>query len=184
MSLFDFDRFNGFMRHGLDDLLFSDLWEHYIFNESDLHSAAYFYIREYFNKNERPNIYVRCEPQLARMKPDIVIFDKAEPIYAIEFKFFTKPDSINEEALFRDLDKLAKIVGRFDSMKWGFFYMVHDGEEPYTLSNPSLRRRGYERISVSTINLRRREDTGRRRNNYDCWRMEFDALLSLHRKHA
>jgi hypothetical protein len=184
MSVFDFDRFNGFMRQSLDDLLFNDLWNHDIFNESDLHSAAYFYIRTYFEKNERSNIYVRCEPQLAGMKPDIVIYDRAKPIYGVEFKFFTKPDFINEEAVFKDLDKLAEIVSRFDSMKWGFFYLVHDGEESYTFSNPSLRRRGYEKISFSTVNLRRKEENGRRRNNYDEWRAEFDKLVSLHREHA
>ena len=184
MSVFDFDRFNGFMRQSLDDLLLNDLWNHDIFNESDLHSAAYFYIRTYFEKSERSNIYVRCEPQLAGMKPDIVIYDRAKPIYGVEFKFFTKPDFINEKTVFKDLDKLAEIVSRFDSMKWGFFYLVHDGEESCTLSNPSLRRRGYEKISFSTVNLRRQEENGRRRNNYDEWRAEFDKLVSLHREHA
>jgi hypothetical protein len=118
------------------------------------------------------------------MKPDIVIYDKAKPIYAVEFKFFTKPDFVNEEAIFTDLNKLAEIVNQFDSMKWGFFYLVHDGEESYTFSNPSLRRRGYDKISFSTINLRRKEGTERRRTNYDAWRAEFDKLMELHREHA
>ena len=47
---------------GLDRLLFDDIWNLDVFNESDLHSAAYFYIRTYFQKNGRSNIYVRCEP--------------------------------------------------------------------------------------------------------------------------
>lgn len=184
MKLFDFDRFNGFIHQSLDDLLLNDLWNHDIFNESDLHSAAYFYIRTFFEKNERQNIYVRCEPQLAGMKPDIVIYDKAKPIYTVEFKFFTKQDYVNEESVFKDLDNLAEIVNRFNSMKWGFFYLVHDSEESYTFSNPTLRRRGYEKISFSTINLRRKEGTERRRTNYDAWRAEFDKLVELHREHA
>ena len=184
MKLYDFDRFNGFMRQSLNDLLFNDLWNHDIFNESDLHSAAYFYIRTFFQKNERPNIYVRCEPQLAGMKPDIVIYDQAKPIYAVEFKFFTKKDYVNEEGVFNDLAKLDKIVTRFNSMKWGFFYLVQDSEESYTFSNPSLRRHGYEKVSFSTINLRRKEGTDRRRTNYDAWRAEFDKLVDLHREHS
>lgn len=151
--------------------------------KADLHSAAYFCIRTFFAKNQRPNIYVRCEPHLAGMKPDIVIYDRAKPIYVVEFKFFTKPNYVNEEAIFTDLDKLA-VVNEFDSMKWSFFYLVHDGEESYTFSNTRLRNRGYENISFSTINLRRKEGTQRRRTNYDDWRAEFDKLVELHRKHA
>lgn len=167
MGVFDFDRFNGFVRSGLDNL-----------------PAAYFYIREYVAKNKRQSIYVRCEPQLAGMKPDIVINDRAKPIYAIEFKYFTKPDYINKEAMYKDLDKLREIMNGFDSTRWGFFYLVHDSEETYTFSDAMLRRLGYGKISVTTINLRRKEDTGRRRNGYDEWREEFDKLLASHREHA
>ena len=53
MKQFDFDRFNGFMRSGLDDLLLTDLWNLDVSNESDLHSAAYFYIRKFFQQNGR-----------------------------------------------------------------------------------------------------------------------------------
>jgi len=184
MRQFNFPRFNGFMNHRLDNLLCADLVNFDIFNESDLHSAAYFYIRDFFRKNERSHIYVRCEPTLARKKPDIVIYNRAKPIYAVEFKVFTKQDDVNEKKVFEDLDKLAEVVNRFESMKWGFFYLVHDSEESYTLSNPALRKRGYDNISMSTINARRKEDTGRRRHNYDKWRAEFDNLSARQREHA
>jgi hypothetical protein len=172
------------MHHRLNDLLLSDVWNFDVFNESDLHSAAHGYIRSFFQRNGRSNIYVRCEPRLAGMKPDIVIFDRGNPIYTVEFKFFTKQDYVNEEAVFKDLEKLAKVVNRFGSMKWGFFYLVHDSEDSYTFPNPALRKRGYENISVSTINVRRKEGTGRRRTNYDDWRKEFDRLIAQHREHA
>lgn len=184
MKQFDFDRFNGFMRSGLDNLLFDDLWNLHVFNESDLHSAAYFYIRKFFQQNERSNIYVRCEPTLARKKPDIVIFNRDRPIYAVEFKVFTEKNHVNESKVFEDLDKLAAGMNRFESMKWGFFYLVHDSEESYTLSNSALRKRGYENISMTTINARRKEDTGRRRHNYDEWRSEFDNLITQQREYA
>jgi hypothetical protein len=121
MSAFDFDRFNGFARRGLDDLLLDDLRGHYIFNESDMHSAAYYYIREYFAKKERSRMYVRCEPRIAGMKPDIVVFESGLPVYALEFKLFATPDSINEDLIWADLDKLAELVDGFDSMRWGFW---------------------------------------------------------------
>ena len=102
--VFDFERFNGFARSGLDDLLFKDLWNHDIFNESDMHSAAYYYIRKYFAAQGRSNIYVRCEPHVGGMMPDIVVFDSGNPVYALEFKFFSRPDHINEEAILSDLE--------------------------------------------------------------------------------
>ena len=184
MKQFDFVRFNGFMRHGLDELLLNDLLNHDIFNESDLHSAAYVYIRAFFRKNERSHIYVRCEPHLAGMKPDIVIFNRTKPIYAVEFKCSMKQDYVNDETVFKDLDKLAEVVNRFESVKRGFFYLVHDSEESYKISNSALKKRGYENISMSTINARRNEKTGRRRHNYDSWREEFDSLIAQQRESA
>lgn len=184
MKQFDFGRFNGFMGNGLEDLLLKDLLNHDIFNESDLHSAAYFYIRSFFQLNGRSNIYVRSEPRLAGMEPDIVIFDRARPIYAVEFKFAKAQDRINEDGIFKDLDKLAKVVNRFDSMKWGFFYLVHDTEEFYELPNRELRKQGYKNISASLINARRTNNGKRRRRNYDDWREEWDYLIAQHREHA
>jgi hypothetical protein len=183
MGRFDFDRFNGFARRSLDDFLFSDLWSHDIFNERDMHSAAYFYIRDYFRKNERDNVYVRCEPQLARMKPDVV-YERGKPIYLLEFKFFAKPDYINDDAVYDDLDKLAEVVDVHPSVRWGFFHMIYDADEPFTFSDSRLRRAGYAKISVTTINARRKEDTDRRRVGYDDWRDEFDRLQAAHREHA
>ena len=184
MRQFDFDRFNGFMRESLHTLLFDDLWNLDVFNESDLHSAAYFYIRKFFQQNERSNIYVRCEPRLAGMKPDIVIYDRARPIYAVEFKFSKKQNRVNERGVFKDLDKLVKVVNRFDSMKWGFFYLVHDSEESNRIPNSVLRKYGYEKISMTAINMRRNENNGRQRRNYDDWREDFDSLIAQHREHA
>lgn len=184
MGRFDFERFNGFAKNKLDDLLFEDLWHHDIFNESDLHSAAYSYISEYFKRKGRDHIYVRCEPSLAGMRPDIVIFDEFKPIYALELKFFDKVDKIDEDKIIHDLDKLSEMAEGIDSMKWGFFYLAYDGVEPYKLSAGKLRRGGYDKISVQTINLRRREDTGRRRTGYDEWRVAFDELLMRHKEYA
>lgn len=183
MSHFDFERFNGFARSSLDDLLFNDLWSHDIFNESDMHSAAYYYIRDYFRKHGRDQIYVRCEPQLARMKPDIVVYERGWPIYVLEFKFFSKPDHVNEDAVYDDLDKLGDCVDTHASIKWGFFHMIYDAEAPFTISDSRLRRAGFRKTSVTTINARRKEDSGRRRTNYDVWRAEFDELQERHREH-
>ena len=184
MKQFDIPHFNGFMHSTLDDLLFNDLWNLEFFNERDLHAAASVYIKAFFQKNGRSNIFVRSEPSLAGMKPDIVIYDKARPIYAVEFKFAKKQDNIKEKGVFKDLDKLAEIMNRFESMKWGFFYLVHDSEESYTLTKGALRKRGYEKISMSTINARRKEDTGKRRRNYDAWRAKFDKLIAQQGEYA
>ena len=184
MGRFDFDRFNGFARSSLDDFLFDDLWNHDIFNERDMHSSAYYYIREYFRKHDRGDVYVRCEPQLARMKPDIVVYNRGHPAYVLEFKFFSKPEYVNEVAVYDDLDKLAEAVDAYESVKWGFFHMIYDADEPFKFSDSRLRRRGYAKISVTSINARRKEENDRRRTGYDDWRAEFDRLQNLHRKHA
>jgi hypothetical protein len=184
MNRFDYDRFNGFAKKSLDDFLFSDLWNHDIFNESDMHSAAYYYIREYFSKHGRDNVYVRCEPVLDGMKPDIVVYERGKPIYVLEFKCFTKLDHINEDAVYRDLDKLAKAVNKFSSIRWGFFHMIYDADKAYTFSDSRLRRGGYSKMSFTSINARRQENNDRRRVRYDEWRSEFDRLQKLHRKLA
>jgi hypothetical protein len=184
MNRFDYDRFNGFARKSLDDFLFSDLWNHDIFNESDMHSAAYYYIREYFSKQDRDKIYVRCEPPLDGMKPDIVVYERGKPIYVLEFKCFTKPEYINETAVYYDLDKLAMVVDKFSSVRWGFFHMIYDADEPFTFSDSRLRRAGYSKISFTSINARRQEENNRRRVRYDEWRSEFDGLHKMHLEHS
>jgi hypothetical protein len=184
MSAFDFERFNGFARSSLDDLLFDDLWNHDIFNERDMHSSAYFYIRDYFRKQDRDDTYVRCEPKLSGMRPDIVIYERGKPVYVLEFKFFSKPEYINEDAVYVDLDKLAGCVDAYPSIKWGFFFMIYDAEEMFTISDSRLRRAGFSKISASPINARRKEETGRRRTGYDEWREQYDKLHERHREHA
>jgi hypothetical protein len=181
MGMFDGKRFNGFARGHLCEMLLEDLWGHYIFNESDMHSSAYYYIREYFIKNGRDRIYVRCEPQLDRKKPDIVIYKDGAPIYALEFKFFSRLDGVRERDVDKDLHKLAQVVKKHQ-MRWGFFHMVYDAEENFTMSDSWLRKQGLSKISVSGINARRK-DSGRRRTRYQTWRSEFDRLRRLHREH-
>jgi hypothetical protein len=184
MSIVDFKRFNGFAKRRLDDRILTDLLHGDIFNESDMHSAAYYYIRDYFRKKGRGNIYVRCEPQLGGMKPDIVVYEGVNPVYAFEFKMFKKPDCINENAIEADLMKLASVVEQFPSFRWGFFQMIYDCDLPYSYSDARLRRAGFERVSVTTINARRKEGTNRRRVGYDRWREGFDRLGVGHQKHA
>lgn len=184
MGRFEFERFNGFARRQLDDLLFEDLWSHDVFNERDMHAAAYHYIRDYCRKAERDSVYVRCEPFLGGMKPDIVLYERGNPIYLLEFKMFAKPDCINEDAVYADLDKLKKVVNTVPSVRWAFFHMIYDCDKPYSFSDPRLRRAGYDRISVTTINARRQEESDRRRVRYDDWRAQFDKLRTLHNEYA
>jgi hypothetical protein len=149
-----------------------------------MHASAYCYIRDYFRKHERDAAYVRCESQLAGMRPDIVIYERGRPIYVLEFKFFSKPDYINEDSVYADLNKLADCVDAYDSIKWGFFHLIYDSETHFTLPDTRLRRTGFSKISLTSINARRKENNGRRRKNYDEWRAEFDRLQESHRKHA
>ena len=175
-------QFNGFAKQELDDRLLDDLWNLYIFNESDLHSAAYYYIRTYFSKRGSGNIFVRCEPQMRGKKPDIVVYDHSRPVYVLELKMFTEPEAINETKIEADLAKLDGFIRSIDSLKWGFFTVVYDSDDDFNVSDSRLRRSGLNNISVVGINLRRRESTGRRRVGYDDWRKEFDRLRTHHKK--
>ena len=178
------ERFNGFVRQELDDALFADLWDLYVFNESDLHSAAYFYVRRYFEKKRREHIFVRCEPRLNGMKPDIVVYERGRPVYVLEFKVFLKADYLNEELVEKDIEKLHTLIQTFETIRWGFFLLLYDCEEPYTFRDARLRRLGIPKVSVTTINARRTEEKQRRRVGYDEWRTEFDRLLALHERYA
>jgi hypothetical protein len=184
MGRFDFNKFNGFARKSLDDFIFKDLWNHDIFNERDMHAAAYYYIRQYFRKQGRGSVYVRCEPMLAEVKPDIVIYNEGHPIYVLEFKLFSQPDVIGQQRVQEDILKLADLVAGIPSIKWGFFHLIHDSDEQFGISDPRLRRAGLDKVSVTVVNARRKEESNRRRVGYDAWRKEFDRLQSGHRDHA
>src|SRR5712692_849756 len=178
--MYDSAQFNGFAKNELDDLLLSDLWALFIFNESDLHSAAYYYIRTYFQKRGSDQVFVRCEPRLRGLKPDIVVYDQYHPTYLVELKMFPNPEVIDESKMDTDLEKLRRLISDISTIKWGFQIAVYYSDDVFSMSDARLRRRGYERISVSSINLRRKEETGRLRVRYDEWRGEFDKLRSRH----
>lgn len=180
--MYDATQFNGFAKTELDDRLFEDLWSFYIFNESDLHSAAYYYIRTYFAKRGSDNIFVRCEPQMGGKKPDIVVYDHSRPVYVLELKMFPEAELVDEIKIDSDLGKLGVFMSSVETLKWGFFIVVYDSDDDFNISDGRLRREGLEKISVIGINVRRKEGTGRRRTRYDEWRMEFNRLRAHHRK--
>ena len=180
--MFDSAQFNGFVRNELDNLLFHDLWAHYIFNESDLHSAAYYYIRTYFTKRGSDQIFVRCEPQIRGKRPDLAVYDDMHPIYLLELKMFAEPEIVDDNKVFADLEKLKDFIEAIPSIKWGFFLFAYDADEDFGLSDRMLRHRGFDKMSVTSINLRRKEGSGRRRTGYDDWRASFDRLRAHHAK--
>ena len=178
--MYDSEQFNGFVKNELDDLLFSDIWGYYVFNESDLHSSAYYYIRTYFQKRGSDNIYVRCEPNMYGKKPDIVIYDRGRPLYVLELKMFVDQERVDEAKIDKDIEKLNDFLSKIEKIKWGFFIFVYDSDYDFGISDPRLRRLGLENISVISLNMRRMEKTGRKRTRYDEWRKEFDRLRKYH----
>ena len=102
----------------------------------------------------------------------------------IELKMFKKPDLIKErndiDLIKSDLDTLKTYISYYPTMKWGFQIAVYDSEEMWQPTSYALKKAGYEKISVSTINLRRKEESGRLRNNYELWRKQFDKYLERH----
>jgi len=157
MGKFDFARFNGFAKNSLDDLIADDLLHHDIFNERDMNASIYYYIREYFRKRKKEcdNIYVRCEPVLLGEKPDIVVFERGKPVYLFEFKCFLKKKvSLSESAIDNDLFKIARIMKKIPSLKWGFFFVIYDADEMLNYSSPRLRKEGLSKITIMGINAR------------------------------
>ncbi len=180
--MFDAGQFNGFVKKELDDLLFNDIWNYDVFNESDLHSATYYYIRTYFQKRRSDGMFVRCEPQMHGKKPDIVVFYQTKPAYVLELKLFVEQEVIDETKIDQDLEKLNEFISKIDSIKWGFFILVYDSDYDFGISDQRLRRMGLRNISVMSINIRRKEGTGRKRHGYDDWRANFDRLRRHHNK--
>jgi len=178
--VYDSAQFNGFAKNELDDLLFSDIWGLFAFNESDLHSAAYYYVRTYFQRRGSEGMFVRCEPRLRSFKPDIVVYNNYRPEYLIELKMFSTLEMVDESKIEGDLNKLQKLIGDIESIKWGFLIIAYDHDEDFSISDARLRRRGLEKMSASSINMRRKEGTGRRRVGYDEWRAQFDKLRRRH----
>jgi hypothetical protein len=181
MGVYDFEKVNGFIRQGLDVLLFEDLWSLYIFNESDMHSAAYYYIRKFMEKKGRDDAYVRCEPMILGSKPDIVIYKNSDPLYIIELKMFSRPDQLDERGVLMDLAKMADIMEKTPSIRWGFFLMIYDHEEPFNPSPYTMRKSGFDRLSITSINARRHEKTDRLRSGYKEWRQDFDKITVAHK---
>jgi hypothetical protein len=187
--MFDSEKFNGFIKNELDDLLFNDIWNYYIFNERDLHSSAYHYIRTYFEKRgsaSSEEIFVRCEPVLEDMsKPDIVVYKKYDPIYLIELKMFKDNenmdiDSSNDKKVLADITKMQKLIKKYQTVKWSFMIVVYDSDDMYDLNDGKLKRQNFSNTSIININMRRKEGSARKRTDYDKWRKQFDKYLDYH----
>jgi len=172
--------FKGFIKDELPKRLLRDILDLYIFNESDLHSAVWFYIKEYFrNRSDRSaeNIYVRSQPTITsgkgKYRPDIVVFDRIKPIYFVEIKFLKTPRNqidLDRRSIKEDLSKLKRYAKKYPDFKQGFLVCVYDADDVFEINMDE-----YDRISLVPINLKRLI-SGRRRKNYDHWRSRFDEL--------
>lgn len=182
--MFDSQKVNGFVKQELDDLLFNDLWSFRVFNESDLKSACYFYLREYFRRRKSINseeILVRCEPVLQNgKKPDIVIYHGYSPIYVLELKMFKNPEALMLDKVDIDLAKIRDFMRTNPTIRWGFQIVVYDSDDMIRASDSMLSRNGFPKISVIGLNLRRKEVSQRLRVGYSDWRNQFDKYVANH----
>lgn len=182
--MFDSIKFNGFVKKELGNLLFADIRNYLAFNETDLHSAAYYYIRKYFRKRDSQNsdnIFVRCEPTMNNgTKPDIVLFNKYNPIYIIELKMFKKPEHVNFQAIENDINKIHGLMKSHNTIKWGFLIVAYDSGYILNISDAKLKNDGYNNVSFIPINLRLKEENNRQRNGYLDWRKQFDKYIDKH----
>lgn len=181
--MIDFQRFNGFVKEDLKEKLLEDIKERYIFNESDLHSAAWFYIRQWFSRQERDYAYVRCEPRLNKKKPDIVVFEKKKPSYVLELAMSTKRKPLKQviDKLHKDLDKLQHYGKRVSSIRYAFILHVYDDDSLISYSDQKLRRHGYTNMTIVDLNIRMNSETKSKRRWYERWRQDFDSLEAAHR---
>jgi len=180
-------KLSGFIRGKLKDSLTNDVLKYFVFNESDIKSAAYFYIRKYYHNLKSENsskMLIRCEPKLNNGKPDIVIFKKYNPFYIIEIKAILNPDAVcrNSEKgkVEKDLKKIKNLKKEYPSIKRGFSIVIYDSDEdPVDFSDSFLRKKNFKGISIVKINLRR-NDNARKRKNYQKWRRKFEKIINKH----
>lgn len=188
VAMKDIKRFNGYIKKKLPVQIQTDFLAFRIFNERDLHSAAYHYIRDFFRKKERERIVVRCEPRLLGKKPDIVVYNNTRPYYVIEFKTFLKPDQVNRvnaNAVYEDIQKLEDFLQKTPS-SWAFLILVYDSPDDNVsrgLADQKLKQKGFEKISVVAINVSRHK-SGYRRAGYSKWRRQFDHLWEKHKEYG
>jgi hypothetical protein len=188
MGKFDADRFNGFVKGGLHKGIYNDFRDFMLYNERDVHAVTYGYIRNFLKKKNREGLIVRNEPMLRvrakeRTKPDLVVFKRDVPAYAIEIKVYPKRDRVNDHAVWEDLKNLHELVKRHQ-MTYGFLIVVYDSDMAFNFRNSSLRKEGIDKVSVVEINMRFDVKNNRQRRNYHVWRKRFENNWLGQRKQA
>ena len=176
-----FNDIREFVTKGLDDYLYSAIWGLRVFNERDLQAYVKVGLDNFLVQQDTGRLWsVRQEYQLGDKKHDLVILrdNDAAPVAVIEVKFWPQPmqslRQCEEEKIHIDLERIHQAIKSFDTIRGGFVIMAHDSEEMYQPSKRAVSEAGYSNIWLSTINLRRRQDTHRKRQGYDQWREEFD----------
>lgn len=165
-----------FVLNDLPEILVKDWYNCYLYSEFDMQVICYYWLRHRYCGTARERI-VRTQPVLkyddgVSVKPDIVIFQKRIPLYAIELKCFF--GEINFSKVRKDQEKLENL-NKF-GIKHAYQIVIYDSDSNFSIESRDKADWMKNYYSFIGVNLRR-HPTGRLRANY-----EKTKRLWLHRK--
>ena len=163
----------------LPEFLVQDWTKLYMYSEFDMQVICYHWLRKHYQWRIGREWIVRTQPVLAlgdsvKVKPDIVIYHGAKPIYAFELKcYFSQPNMI---AIEKDQDKLRRLKVHGIRHAYQLVVYIDDG----LLTLPSHRKDEWMKNYFSFIGINlKRHSIGRLRanftRNYKLWKKRKDS---------
>lgn len=151
----------------LCEQLVCDWYELFIFSERDMQSAAYFWVRKYFDRNRTERWRVRNEPIFrlrdgTHYKPDLVVFKDGRPVDAFELKCHLR--RVDLGLWDKDLTKLCRLKDEC-KLRHAYQLVLYDAEGVSELASqkePWMKRY----LTFVGANVRRHEYTCRLRRGY------------------
>lgn len=172
---------HSFIVGDLCNKIIKDIYNYKIFNEADLQSKVYYHLYYRIKREEKhDNLLILNKPTIYSKKgdtkyPDLVIckthtYKSPEPIVAIELKFNLQkfPDYQ------KDIEKLKTIKKDFSTIRKGYFFFVYDDDEIWEHTRMDNWMKHY--FFVASINVRKRKESGRHRDDYEDWKQSFETV--------
>ena len=126
------ERLNKFIMDNLQDKIRKDLRAYRLFSEMDMHAVVYYHLRKALR--DRTDWYVRCNLRIAGVQPDIIVFNRYTPKFAMElaFRISDSQSYFPQRKLKDDKESLEKIKKAFPNLGKAYLIAVFDANSDYT----------------------------------------------------
>jgi len=165
------DRLDTFIEEEIPKLIKEDLKSHQLFTEMDMHAVVFFHLRRALG--ERVDWFVRCNLEMAGVKPDICAFNRYAPKFVIEAKFVILPAQayFPKSKLEEDRLKLRNIRKKYPQLGKGYLIAVFDADRAYDYSlkrDEEWEKHFYREIFINVQDFR----------NYENWKRNWCTIKS------